>query len=159
MHPSGNLLVAAGFAKRPSPGLQGTSCYSLAWREGRIELHGSCAGWFRAEDGFVFIRPMHRCVGWDSPEPPVPGDWDPGNIITLDPETVRERMIPFLDWWIAYEDDISYRLGSGYRERCHREFHKAPRSEPWLKPDDAMRWIRTFRHDPASLVRAKRFLA
>ena len=159
MHPAGNLLVAAGFAKRPSPGLQGTSCYCLAWREGRIELHGSCAGWFGAEAGFVFIRPMHRCVGWTSSEPPVPGDWNAGNIITLAPESMRERMIPFLDWWIAYEEDVSDRFGSGYRERCHREFHKAPRSKPWLRPDDARRWIRAFRQDATCLVRAKRFAA
>lgn len=157
MRPSGNLLGAAGFAKRVSEGLQGTSCYRMGWREGIIELHGACAGWYRKEEGFVFIRPMHRCVGWNSPEPPVPGDWDAGKMITLDVDSLRQRMEPFLDWWISYEDEVTDRFGSGYRERCHREFHKAPSSKPWLRPADALRWIKTFRHDPVSLVRARRF--
>lgn len=54
----GHLLLRYGFEKRPSTGLQGTSCYSKAWQKGMIELHGACAGWYpdsTGQEGFLFI--------------------------------------------------------------------------------------------------------
>lgn len=73
--PEGNFFVTTGFTKRPSPGIQGTSCYRLPWQGGAIELHGSHAGWLGTDGGFFFIRPLARCVRWLSPTPPVPGQW------------------------------------------------------------------------------------
>lgn len=158
MHPDGNLLEASGFTKRQSTGLQGTSCYRMPWRDGHIDLHGACAGWYGGAGSFVFIRPIDRGVGWRGDEPPVPGHWDPDRIEALAPPTLRERLSPFLDWWIAYEEAIHHRCGPAYRERCHREFKKAPRSKPWLKPELAQRWLRAFREDPHTLPRARRFV-
>ncbi|MFU8894447.1 MAG: hypothetical protein ACNA8L_12555 [Luteolibacter sp.] len=75
IHPDGNLFVHAGFQKRASTGLQGTSCYSLDWQDGVIELHGSHAGWIGQSGGFLFIRPIGRCVRWLDMALPIPGDW------------------------------------------------------------------------------------
>ena len=58
--PEGNFLVEQGFARSPTTGLKGTSCYRRDWQGGHIELYGSCAGWYGKSNGFTFIRPWQR---------------------------------------------------------------------------------------------------
>lgn len=157
LHPQGNLLVSAGLEKTRSRGLQGTSCYGTDWRGGRIELHGACAGWYAPGGGVAFIRTLDRCVGWLPSAPPVPGAWPREHIEPLEPALLRERSLPFLDWWIAYEEEILRVHGPDYRDRCFREFKALPGSKPWLPPTEALRWLRAFREHPAALVRAKHF--
>lgn len=156
-HPDGNLLLAAGLEKSRSRGLQGTSCYGMAWRGGLLELHGACAGWYGPEGGFVFVRTLDRCHGWRAPEPPVPGEWPVERMEALPPSALRERMLPFLDWWIGYEEGVVAVHGARYREERHREFKRLPRSKPWLPPAAALRWLRSFREQPAGLDRARRY--
>jgi hypothetical protein len=159
VHPSGNLLVAQGFAKRKSGGLQGTSCYQLDWQQGRIELHGACAGWYGPDGGFVFIRPHGKCHGWLDAEPPVPGHWPCESIHEPGPEALRRLSLPLLEWWLHYEREVRDLLGPSYRVGCHRHFKKLAGSKPWLPPGPDIRWLERLRSNPASLERWKSFAA
>lgn len=157
VHPSGNLLVARGFTKTRSMGLQGTSCYGLAWQGGRIELHGACAGWYGPEGGFVFVRPHGKCHVWTGGAPPVPGEWPADRFESAGARRLHGMARPFLDWWLWHERLTEELLGPSYRIACHRHFRKLPKSRPWLEPAAAERWLRRFRDDPAGLERARRF--
>ncbi|MBB5349955.1 hypothetical protein HNR46_000176 [Haloferula luteola] len=171
VHPVGNLLVHAGLSRSPSPGLQGTSCYTRPWQKGSIQLHGACAGWYGEQGGVVFIRPLGHCVGWRMSTPPTPGEWSREHFESLSPDSLRHRIQPFLEWWIAYEETLlslrplhsthpsSSLLGAGYRDRCFRAFRQLPRSRSWLPPRDALPWLRHFRDRTPGLPRAKRFSA
>jgi hypothetical protein len=107
VHKKGNLLVSYGFVKRPSQGLQGTSCYSLPWQGGQIELHGSYAGWFGNDEGFLFIRPRGRCVRWLCGDPPIPGKWPSDLYATRADDAMIAVSFPFLDWWLDYENALA----------------------------------------------------
>lgn len=157
LHQDGNLFVRTGFTKRPSEGLQGTSCYALPWQSGRIELHGSHAGWFGEDGGFLFIRPLGRCVRWRSATSPVPGEWDAGHIDARADESLHSLSVPFLNWWLTHEAHVECLAGSAYREACLRQFKKLPKSRPWLPSAAATRWITGLRDEPHSLPRARRF--
>jgi hypothetical protein len=157
MHPSGNLLVAQGFAKRKSGGLQGTSCYRFDWQGGCIELHGACAGWYGPDGGFVFVRPHGKCHAWLGTEPPVPGHWLDDRLSELGAPALYENCLPFLDWWLHSESWIGDLLGASYRIGCHRQFKKLPGSKPWLPPEAATEWLARFRENPSGLDRWKRF--
>ncbi len=159
VHPSGNLLLAQGFAKAKSAGLQGTSCYGLDWQGGRMELHGACAGWYGPEGGFVFIRPHGRCHAWRGGGPPVPGEWPAELLEDAEPVRLHALAGPFLDWWLDSERRIDNLLGGSYRDSCYRHFRRLPKSKPWLPPAGAVKWVERFRKDPASLPRARRFAA
>lgn len=166
IHPDGNLFVRSGFQKRPSTGLQGTSCYSLPWQGGVIELHGSHAGWigegsncrWTEGGGFLYVRPLKRCVRWLDASPPVPGFWPKELTDTADPAALHALAIPFLDWWLAHEREVARLAGPRFRDNCHRQYRKLPKTRPWLPPAPAIRWITTFRDAPESLTRARRFL-
>lgn len=157
IHPAGNLLVAQGFTKTKSAGLQGTSCYGHDWQDGRIELHGACAGWYGADGGFVFVRPHGKCHVWLGDAPPLPGEWPQEQIDEQGPAALYEKCLPFLDWWLHSEERIGKLLGPSYRSACHRHFKKLPKSKPWLPPEAGTEWLKRFRENPAGLDRWKRF--
>lgn len=160
-HPSGNLLVRAGFERRPSNGLQGTSCYRLPWQGGRIELHGACAGWYPDDGGtgFVYIRALGRCLPWIDRNPPVPGEWASGMGRSTNPTALRETGLPFFSWWLFWEQQILQSGGGDYyRASCYRTFRKLPKSRVWLPPEAAIAWLGCFLSDPAGLARSNRFL-
>lgn len=156
-HPDGNLFVRSGFEKRPSTGLQGTSCYSAPWQGGRIELHGSHAGWFGPDEGFLFIRPLGRCVRWLDAVPPVPGEWARNRYDARADSELHRAALPFLDWWLEHERHAARLGGPGYRDHCFRHFCKLPRSRAWLPPADSIRWITALRDDPATTPRVRGF--
>ncbi len=158
-HPSGNLLIANGLEKRRSAGLQGSSCYSMSWQGGRIELHGACVGWYADSGGFVFIRPLDRCYHWSGGQPPVPGRWESERLKRLHPGQAHKRARPFLDWWIHYEEDVQRAQGGAYRERCFRSYRRLPRSRSALPPVDAMKWLGIYRGDPTATPRVRHFRA
>lgn len=160
-HPSGNLLVRAGFERRPSGGLQGTSCYGLPWQDGRIELHGACAGWYPADGGpgFVYIRPLGRCIPWIGGKPPIPGEWIAGTGRSTDPSALRAAGLPFFSWWLSWEEQIMRSWGLDYRTSCYRHFRKLPKSRAWLPPQAAIDWLGYFLADPMGTARSSRFLA
>jgi hypothetical protein len=152
-----NLLVRNGFTKRASSGLQGTSCYSLPWRDGVIELHGSHAGWFGNGGGFLFVRPLGRCVRWLEETSPVPGTW-PCECYDPTPDAKMHALaVPFLDWWLEHERALARFAGVRYRQVCFRQFKKLPKTRAWLAPQQAVRWITALRDEPQTLLRAKRF--
>lgn len=157
VHPSGNLLMAQGFVKTKSEGLQGTSCYGRDWQGGRLELHGACAGWYAPEGGFIFVRPHGKSFVWRGGGPPVPGDWPAELLEGAEPSSLREHALPFLEWWLGSERWLAGKLGYAYRAGCHRGFKKLPRSRPWLAPEPAQAWLSRFLEDPRELERAKRF--
>jgi len=157
IHPSGSLFLKSGFRKRPSEGLQGTSCYTLPWKNGIIELHGSHAGWFGNGGGFLFVRPLGRCVRWLNENTPVPGKWLANDYQTSADESLHEMAIPFLDWWLDHEQTLERLAGRAYRQECHRLFGKLPKTRPWLAPQEAVNWITILRDEPSTLPRAKHF--
>jgi hypothetical protein len=157
IHPDGNLFVRSGFHKRPSTGLQGTSCYSFPWQGGVIELHGSHAGWLGAEDGFLYIRPHGRCVRWLDSAPPIPGVWPGESYENRSEPSLHAVAVPFLHWWLHHESQVTQNAGTAYRDDCFRKFKKLPKTRAWLPPATATRWISQLAENPASLARAKHF--
>jgi hypothetical protein len=157
IHPDGNLLVAHGFERRSSPGLQGTSCYRMPLAEGYIELHGACAGWYPDRLGspaFLYIRNRHRCYLYDGLAPPAPGSYTAG-LLRSSPACQRLKLSRrFLAWWLDYEDWISTTSSPRYRHACHSAFAKLPKSRPWLPPDQDLRWLRSYLQDPSKTSRA-----
>ena len=159
IHPSGNLLVARGFDRRKSGGLDGTSCYRLRLEGGFVELHGACAGWYpenSGEPGFLYIRKRHRCYLYEGSEPPAPGLYDNELLRTSPGAELLERSRHFLDWWLSYEAWIAELNGPDYRNSCHRTFAKLPKSVPWLPPAAALDWLRAYHCDPEAAARARR---
>lgn len=156
-HPDGNLFLRSGFEKRPSEGLQGTSCYARPWQDGRIELHGSQAGWLGPEGGFLFVRPFGRCVRWLAAEPPVPGKWPRHLYDVRADDRLADLANPFFEWWLEHERQVARFAGAAFREACFRQFRKLPRTRAWLPPADAVRWITALRNDPATTPRVRNF--
>ncbi len=156
---SGNLFQKSGFIKSPSPGLKGTSCYSLPWQQGAIFLHGACVGWIPedGDPGLIYIRPAGKCFLWLNTEPPIPGKWPRENLSTIDLVEDISSIAPFIAWWLEHETWISAEMGSAYRINCHRKYKSLPKSKPWLAPADATAWLHLFQENPATTPRAKYF--
>ncbi|MFD2255210.1 hypothetical protein ACFSSA_00850 [Luteolibacter algae] len=156
---SGNLFLEKGFSKSPSRGLQGTSCYSLPWKDGSIELHGACAGWYNADgnDGFIYIRTYERCFHWHGNNLPVPGDWEADSLSPLDLEKSMNLLSPFLEWWLDFESFVHNRTERTYRKKCFKKYKSLPKARPWLKPHAGMAWLQSLLNDPLSVSRAKKF--
>lgn len=156
---SGNLFLERGFVRSPSPGLQGTSCYSLPWRDGSVELHGGCAGWYAAGggSGVIYIRSAEKCFRWHGSAIPVPGNWEAGSLSPLDLGESMGSVIPFLEWWLDFEKFVRDRADNAYRRRCFKKYKSLPKSKPWLKPDAGLAWLESLRANPATTSRAKRF--
>ncbi len=140
-HPDGNALVRFGFKRSLSPGLKGTSCYSMAWENGVIELHGAVASWTPCDGktGCVFCRDLAAISLWLRDRPPVPGQ-EYG-----EPGTTRQRweaFQPFLRWLVSYEIWITEALESDWRERTWKTLKRLPRGKPWIAPALAVKWWR-----------------
>lgn len=159
IHSGGNIFLRSGFQKRPSDGLQGTSCYSLPWQGGHIELHGSHAGWFGQGEGFLFVRPLRRCVRWLDEAPPIPGTWPRERYQSTADDALYELAVPFLDWWLDHERTVGRLAGVPYRQECYRMFKKLPKTRTWLSPQQAAQWISALRYEPQTLPRASRYAA
>jgi hypothetical protein len=157
IHSTGNLFERRGFRNRTSAGLKGTSCYSLDWQNGVIELHGSHAGWFGLDAGFLFVRPLGRCLRWHDSMIPIPGQWSAEKFDSRADASLHALAIPFLDWWLDHEHMVERLAGPSYRQDCYRSFGKLPQTRPWLAPQDAIRWVTGLRHTPSTLPRAKNF--
>lgn len=138
-HPAGNALVRCGMDRRKSPGLTGTSCYSMPWEDGRIELHGAVASWVceRHEPGCVFFRDRRRIEQWLEKTPPIPGR---GCGAHAPAEERWQAFRPLLRWLIFYESRVKEMLGEGWREKTFRTMKGLPKSRPWLPPQAARRW-------------------
>ncbi|MBK1834858.1 hypothetical protein [Roseibacillus ishigakijimensis] len=160
LRPEGNFLVAQGFARSPSTGLPGTSCYRRAWQGGHIELYGSCAGWYGARGGFTFIRPWKRCARWkDGATTPIPGSWQRELIdFTTSGADLYAASLPFLDWLISHEFAVLSRFGRAYRQNTYWKYSKIPKAKAWLPPQAALQWFQAYREQPDQLPRPKQLL-
>jgi hypothetical protein len=138
-HPGGNALVSFGLRRSKSPGLPGTSCYSMEWEEGLIELHGAVASWAPpvGKTGCVFCRDLGRIGLWRASLPPVPGE-QTGECGTA--EERWESFKPFLRWLIEYEQWVVAALGSDWRSGCWRAVKRLPNGKQWLPPHLALKW-------------------
>lgn len=156
---SGNLFQKSGFAKSPSQGLQGTSCYTLPWQEGTIFLHGTCVGWFPQDPhpGIIYIRPAGKSLLWLHQDPPIPGTWPEEKLATIDLVENFSSISPFISWWLEHEAWVSAEMGSAYRTTCHRKYKSLPKSKPWLTPHAATAWLQLFLENPTSAPRLKHF--
>jgi hypothetical protein len=158
----GNLLIKHGFIKLPSFGLKGTSCYRLDYRDGVIELHGACAGWYPAEHnpqpGFLFVRTTGRCTAHHLHDPVIPGRYDP-QALTHDTTATMSGARVFAAWLADYEDCIMASQGPDYRRQCRQMLSKLPKGRPWLPAEQATHWLRAFAQEGprAQRARAKAF--
>lgn len=158
VHPDGNLFLKFGFAKQPCERVSASSLYRLPWQGGTIELHGSQAGWFGPDGGFVYLRPVGRCYHWLAECPPVPGAVDQACLDAADPEMAHRLAVPFLDWWLSFEKQVVDRHGASYRRSCFRHFARLPKSRSWLSHEHGIRWVKGLRDEPDRLPRARRFV-
>lgn len=138
-HPDGNALVHFGLERTKSPGLTGTSCYSMPWENGRIELHGAVASWTPQAPGhgMIFCRDRARIDLWSGAEPPIPGREHGSS------STAAERwsaFLPFLRWLVTYEQWILQTHGSEWRTGCWHALKRLPKGKTWLPPQIALRW-------------------
>jgi len=138
-HPDGNALVRYGLKRTASTGLTGTSCYSVTWENGVIELHGAVASWTAAvgETGCVFCRDRGRIDLWKADRPPVPGKENgvSGNVADR-----WEAFQPLLRWLIDYESWAFENLGEPWRQGAWRALKKLPKGKVWIAPELALRW-------------------
>jgi len=155
----GNLFQKKGFRKTPSPGLQGTSCYSLPWQEGEIFLHGACVGWFSETtgQGFMFIRPSGKCFIWEDGAPPIPGDWPAEKLSPVNLSEDFPTYSPFISWLLDHEAWVNAEMGTPYRHNSYRKYKSLSKSRPWLSPDQVVSWLDLFLDNPSQTPRAKRF--
>jgi len=138
-HPSGNSLVNFGLSRSLSPGLTGTSCYSMPWENGVIELHGAVASWTPAAlaNGCIFSRDLGRIDLWHGAAPPIPGRQHGTSA------SAPERWAafqPMIRWLIEYEKWVIATHGSEWRNGCWRAVKKLPKGKPWLPPAQALQW-------------------
>lgn len=156
---AGNLLLQYGFQKRASTGLQGTSCYSLPWAEGLIELHGACAGWYphsgSDKTGFLFIRHDRRCYTHEQQAPVIPGRYDYAQLESGKLDHLMPASQSFTTWLVEYEKWVQQVMPQDYRESCHTMFCRLTGSQPWLEPKQALAWLRLFACASPTLPRVK----
>lgn len=154
--PKGNLLCEFGFDRRPSAGLDGTSCYSLEYDGDVIELHGACVGRYSENgDGFLFVRNLRKFFLYPGEQPPHPGFYAEDHLRSGSPTEMYHASCRFLDWWLDYETWIAGTTPSGYRGTCFRHFRKLPKSKEWLPPEQGFQWLREFRDNPFTLRRSR----
>jgi hypothetical protein len=138
-HPSGNALLAYGMERRPSTGLTGTSCYSVPWRGGRVELHGAVASWTGpvGATGCLFSRERGRLDLWPEDRAPVPGR--EFGVTGSAAERWRAGG-PLIAWVVDYENWVRETLGSGWRAGCWQAVKRLPKGKVWLPPVAALQW-------------------
>ena len=140
-HPAGNALVRYGLKRTPSLGLSGTSCYSVLWQDGLVELHGAVASWTAPAggNGCIYHRDLRRIDLWRGENAPIPGQ-DFGESGPTDERW--QALQPLLTWLIGYEEWVLETLGPGWRAGCARALKKLPMGKPWLPPSKALQWWR-----------------
>lgn len=153
-----NLLLTYGFLKLPSFGLKGTSCYRLDYRDGVVELHGACAGWYPSENdpqpGFLFVRTTGRCISHYLHDPVIPGRYDQQVLMHNTAATMSAARV-FAAWVADYEDWIKESQGSEYRKECRHMLGKLPKGRPWLPAEQATHWLRAFAQKGPRTQRAR----
>lgn len=159
-HPLGNRLVHFGMGRieRTYAQGEGSSRYRMDWKGGFIELHGFCAGWYphtAKKEGFIFIRNRGRIQSTSGGDAHTPGAYDDARIGHLVPDRLIGCVIPFVSWWIAYEEWIRKTTPASYRQSCWLDAKHLGKPKSWLPPGEALRWLRQFVADPKRTGRAR----
>lgn len=138
-HPDGNSLVRFGMERSHSPGLTGTSYYSMPWENGMIELYWAVASWTPAPGGkgCLFCRDLGRIALWNGPLPPIPGR---ENGVAGSVDERWSAFLSFLRWLLGYEQWILKTHDSAWRNGCWRALKRLPKGKPWQPPHLAMKW-------------------
>lgn len=138
-HSGGNALIRYGLEKRPSPGLQGTSCYAAPWEGGTIELHGAVASWTAPSGGCgcVFCRERKAIWIWSGGEPPIPGQ---DFALSGSPSQRWEAFQPLLRWLVRYEQWAAAHLSPTWRNQAWKSIKRLPKGKQWLPPSSALQW-------------------
>jgi hypothetical protein len=140
-HPQGNILLRFGMERKESTGLKGTSCYSMEWEGGVVQLHGAVASWHSHDRsnplGCLYARASKRIKLWNEMYAPIPG-LDYGTFD--DEEKCWEAFQPLLRWLIAYETWVAETLGKEWRHKTWRAQFSLMKKSPWLAPEEALLW-------------------
>ena len=156
-YPDGNLLVASGFERlEKNPALtEGSSRYRKLWRNGCIELHSFCAGWYPAKgNGVVFIRHRERLFSCTAGDPPQPGKYY-DRLAGGTNDDLIHLAAPFVEWMLSHENWISSRYGPSYRNACWNHVQTLPGTRPWLAPKEGVSWLESFLRHPNHTPRAR----
>ncbi len=151
------LMAGLGLERlaRRETGGEGSSRYRALWREGCVELHSFCAGWYPGRgEGVIFVRHLRRILACTGGKPPSPGAYE-GRIVPRSPDEIVLLVRPFLEWILHYEDRLADERGKSYREACYRHALRMPGNRPWLPPDEGRDWFRAFLADPSGVPRVK----
>lgn len=144
-HPQGNALQRFGMSREASSGLQGTSCYRMAWENGGVQLHGAVASWHAHDaperEGCLYSRTQKRIRLWMEARPPIPGE-DQGEHAAA--ERCWLAFQPLQRWLIAYESWVLAELGADWRKTTWRAQFALVKKSPWLPPEEALAWWRNF---------------
>lgn len=159
-HSEGNRLVRFGMQRmeRDSSQTEGSSRYRMDWECGVVELHGFCVGWYPDSpeaEGTIFIRNRGRILSTSGEEFQQPGAYESSRLGWLAPDELLHRVVPFVSWWIAYEEWIADATPPAYREACWKGARHLGKSKSWLRPPDALDWLRQFVRDPSASKRAR----
>lgn len=160
-HLGGNFLIRYGMNRlgRAETHSEGSSRYRMGWRDGTVELHSFCAGWYpSAGNGVVFIRNREYLSSFAGGEPLTPGVYDSARCTDSTIDDMLENCRPLLEWVSDYENWIHSQTGSEYRHKCWRMLQSRAGGRPWLTPSDAQNWMNRFLDDPGSTPRARDFL-
>lgn len=157
-HREGNLLVRFGMTRlgREENTGEGSSRYRMDWRDGTVEVHSFCAGWYpRFDEGVVFIRNRERLYSCSGDEPLTPGAYEEERHTALNADAMLNLSRPLVEWVSEYESWVHAQTTSGYRQKCWMKLLSRMGGKPWLPPEQAETWRRSFVQDPASTPRAR----
>jgi len=160
-HPDGNLLVRFGMQRigRDGGQVEGSSRYRMPWRDGTVEIHSFCAGWYPLSgEGMLFIRHRERLYATVGREPLKPGFYDADRVAGATSDETLLICRPLLEWVISYEKWIIRNTVTGYRRQCWGRDVAQMGAPRWLSPEQALPWLETFVADPSATPRGRELL-
>ncbi len=160
-HRGGNLLTRFGMRRlaRRETSSEGSSRYRMVWRDGTVELHSFCAGWYsRSGEGVVFIRNRERLYSCSGDEPLTPGACEPERHTGSNADAMLHTCRPLVEWVSEYEAWIQGQTSADYRQNCWMKLLSRMAGRSWLPPEQARRWMNLFLKDHVSAPRAKEML-
>lgn len=161
-HPEGSLLSRVGMDRlaRSERSEEGSSRYRMEWRNGLVELHSYCVGWYASDapvPGILFIRSLERITSCVGPLPLTPGKYEQKRMISEGADDLLQSVKPLVSWILFYETQVGRLAGSTYRGDCWRRYLSRMGSRPWLPPGEAESFFQSFLEDPKRTPRPRDF--